>query len=76
MLLIATDNDREGENIGFEVIEVCREGELRQKNLSSTPKNIFIIGFFFLPKFFPPFLNAVNAGLQIKRLRFSAVTER
>ena len=25
-LLIATDNDREGENIGFEVYNVCRQG--------------------------------------------------
>ena len=25
-LLIATDNDREGENIGFEIIGVCRKG--------------------------------------------------
>ncbi len=25
-LIIATDNDREGENIGFEIINICREG--------------------------------------------------
>src|SRR5262249_8392230 len=26
-LIIATDNDREGENIGFEIIECCQQGE-------------------------------------------------
>lgn len=26
MLIIATDNDREGESIGFEIIEVCTQG--------------------------------------------------
>jgi DNA topoisomerase IA len=25
-LLIATDNDREGENIGMEIVEVCKQG--------------------------------------------------
>jgi hypothetical protein len=28
-LLIATDNDREGENIGFEVYNVCRRGAVQ-----------------------------------------------
>ena len=27
-VIIATDNDREGENIGFEIIELCRAGPL------------------------------------------------
>ena len=26
IVIIATDNDREGENIGFEIIDICREG--------------------------------------------------
>jgi DNA topoisomerase III len=29
LLIIATDNDREGENIGFEIIGICREGTMR-----------------------------------------------
>jgi hypothetical protein len=62
-LLIATDNDREGENIGFEIISVCRSGAGR-------------VVYMSWPQHPHSTQNVARANIVPLRLRFSAVTQR